>query len=263
MSEFRICTLASGSSGNAIYAQSNEGALIIDAGISGKAVTEAIAKIGGSIDQVDGLILTHCHNDHCQGAGILARRYGIPLFMTEGTFKGCHAKLGRNLTPRLFRPGTVLAAGGFHIETILTPHDSVEPVALVLQRGELRCGILTDLGHPFPKLERLMTTLDAAVLEFNYDPEMLVNGPYPPNLKRRIISGHGHISNQQAAKLVEEGVLHGRLKALILAHLSDTNNTPSLAMQAVQTTIREHCGASFVVHVAPRYCPSPILHLGR
>ncbi len=261
MPDFRICTLASGSSGNAIYAQSPEGAIVIDAGISGKAVTEAITLVGGSIDQVDGLILTHAHNDHCQGAGILSRRYGIPLFMTEGTFKGCHTKLGRNLTPRLFRPGTVIAVGGFHIETILTPHDSEEPVALVLERGGLRCGILTDLGHPFPKLERLMSTLDAAILEFNYDPDMLVNGPYPPNLKRRIVSGHGHISNQQAAKLVEEGVRNGRLKALILAHLSETNNTPSLALQSAQTTLREHCDGNVIVHIAPRHAPSPIVHI--
>lgn len=261
MPDFRICTLSSGSSGNAIYAQSPEGAIIIDAGISGKAITEAISLVGGHIDRVDGLILTHSHNDHCQGAGILARRHGLPLFMTEGAFNGCRTKLGRNVTPRLFRPGTVLAVGGFHIHTILTPHDCAESVALVLERGGLRCGILTDLGHPFPKLERLMTTLDAAVLEFNYDPDMLSKGPYPPGLKRRIVSGNGHISNQQAAKLLDFGIREGRLKALILAHLSEINNTPQLALQCAQHVLQQNRKTDFVVHVAPRHHPSPILHL--
>lgn len=260
MPEFRVCTLASGSSGNAIYAESPDGAIIIDAGISGKAITDRLHAIGGSIDRVDGLVLTHSHHDHSQGAGIIARKHGVPLFMTEGSFHGCHAKLGRNISPRIFRPGTVLAVGGFHIHTLLTPHDSHEAVALVLERNGLRCGILTDLGHPFPKLERLMPTLDAVVLEFNYDPQMLMNGPYPERLKTRIVSGHGHISNQQAAKLLCDGA-GGRVRAAILAHLSETNNTPELAAQSARMGLRGYEGPAVALHVAPRHSPSPMLRI--
>ncbi len=258
MSSFSVCTLASGSSGNAIYAQSEDGALIIDAGISGAALIRAIELMGGHIDRVDGLILTHSHSDHSQSAGVIARRHGIPLFMTEGSFCGCKQKIGRSVSPRIFRPGMVLAIGGFHIHTIRTPHDCREPVALILERNGKRCGLLTDLGHPFKELCELMPTLDAVVLESNYDHQMLVDGHYPPNLKKRILSDNGHISNTEAASLIECG-LQGKLKAAILSHLSEQNNLPEIAYAKSSEVIKNSGKKDFILHIAPRHTPSPMI----
>lgn len=259
MSSFSICTLASGSSGNAMYAQSPDGAIIIDAGISASAMVKAISAIGGHIDRVDGLVLTHSHSDHSQSAGVMARRHGIPLLMTAGSFAGCKSKIGRNVTPRIFRPGQVLSVGGFHIHTLQTPHDCREPVALILERDNKRCGILTDLGHPFKELYEIMPTLDAVIIESNYDHNMLINGRYPPSLKKRILSANGHISNTEAADLVSHS-LKGNLKAVILSHLSESNNHPQIAMDCTREIIRS-AQKEVILHVAPRHRPSQILYI--
>lgn len=257
MPEFRICTLFSGSSGNCIYAECADGALLIDAGGSGKKIADAALRIGGHLDRVDGLLLSHDHSDHSKGAGILARRHGMPLFMTPGTHDACRQHFDAATTPRLFRPGSVLALGGFHVHTLPTPHDGAEPVAFILERHGLRCGILTDLGTVFPALCEWMATLDAVILESNYDPVMLENGPYAPWLKTRIRSGRGHISNEEAACLVRD---HGteRLQLVMLAHLSETNNTPELAATCSAGYLHDRLqDRSLSVHLAPRHVPSP------
>lgn len=258
MPEFRICTLFSGSSGNCIYAESADGALLIDAGGSGKKIADAALRIGGHLDRVDGLLLSHDHSDHIKGAGILARRYGMPMFMTPGTFEASRRTLDGAPPPRLFRPGSVLALGGFHVHTLPTPHDGVEPVAFVLERHGLRCGILTDLGTTYPALREMMGTLDAVILESNYDPHMLENGMYPPWLKARIASEKGHLSNEQAACLIRDHATE-RLQLVMLAHLSDKNNTPTLAATCAEGHLHDRVqGGSVSLHVAPRHVPSPV-----
>lgn len=257
MGDIKVCTLASGSSGNSVYAESPQGALLIDAGVSGKAVEAGVEAVGGSIKCLSGLILTHAHIDHYRSAGTLSRRHGVPIFMTPGTHRRCADKIGKNTNLVLFQPGAVLDVAGFKVQTIPTPHDAVDSVALVLERGESRCGVLTDLGSLFPALIEIMSTLDAVILESNYDPQMLACGPYPPSLKARITSDYGHISNEEAARLLCE---HGssRLKAAMLAHLSDKNNTPELAMRCHEK-FKEKFDSSYSLHLAPRYTPSQML----
>lgn len=257
--EFRVCTLASGSSGNSIYAECEDGAVLIDAGISARRVEAALRAVGGDPRRVCGAIITHEHTDHARTAGVLQRRYQWPFFMTAGTYRH-HRNLCREIPrPQLFAPGQTLPLGGFLIQTLATPHDGAEPVALVLEREGVRCGVLTDLGHPFPELRQVLPTLDAVILESNYCPEMLRRGAYPAWLKRRIRSSGGHLSNPEAARLIADCPA-GRLRLVMLAHLSEHNNTPELAA----ATIEEIAGAKIKaagmqVHIAPRHQPSAMI----
>jgi phosphoribosyl 1,2-cyclic phosphodiesterase len=179
--------------------------------------------------------------------------------MTEGTFHGSRRSIGKKVVgPRTFAAGGQVCAGGFHIHTIPTPHDGTDPVALVLERKGLRCGILTDLGHPFEKLKEVMRTLHAVILESNYDPHMLKNGRYPESVKRRIFSDRGHISNQEAAMLVRE--YGDNLNFVMLAHLSKDNNTPELAYRCMMEEAAERIAKNPIkVILAPRHDTSDII----
>lgn len=259
-SPFWLCTVASGSSGNCAYAECPEGALLIDAGISGRRIATQIADVGGGIERVVGLVVTHGHVDHARSAGVLARRHGIELYMTQGTYDAARSGLGEE-QPVLFQPGAELSIGGFTVHTLATPHDARGSVAVVLERAGLRAGVLTDLGHPFEELGRVMTGLDAVVLEANYDPAMLEEGSYPARLKRRIRSPRGHLANEQAAELLR---LHGsdRLQAVLLAHLSENNNEPGLALETVRALAQSRLRSSGAwLDAAPRHAPSRIIEL--
>ena len=259
MEKYRVCTLASGSSGNSIYIESAEGAILIDAGISGKAITENLNKISGKSKLLQGIILTHSHSDHSKSAGIISRKYNIPVYTTQATYQQCVKFLGQNVAYNFFRPGEQLELAGFKIETIPTPHDAAESVALIFEKDNIRCGILTDLGHVFYKLQKEISSLNAVILESNYDPDMLKHGPYPQHLKRRIASKAGHISNEEAAYLL----LHNsgqQLQTVLLAHLSNKNNTPEKALQC-HINILKKSDKKFKLLVAPRSKPSEIISL--
>ncbi len=261
--EFSICSLVSGSSGNSFYVECSEGALLIDAGVSAKKIAENVTAVGGNMDQVDGLVITHGHGDHIQGAGVVSRRYGIPLFMTEGAYATSKQKLGKLAGCRLFRPGGVITAAGLRIHTYPTPHDAADSVALVVERNGARCGVLTDLGHPFPGLEEIIGSLDAVFLESNYDPEMLAHGPYHESLKERIRSPHGHISNSEATSLIcAPG--NQRLKVAVLSHLSETNNHPRIAQCTLKEKLAQcQLDKKIQVCIAPRHTPSEVVKVAR
>lgn len=262
MPEFRVCTLVSGSSGNAVYAACAAGAILIDAGVSGKKIAAALKRIGTTPEAIRGLLLTHDHSDHVQGVGVLARRYGWPIFMTRGTYQCARAKLGTIREPGFIQAGRPLSLAGFQIECLATPHDAAEPVALILERSGLRCGILTDLGHPFAALKETVSSLDAIFLESNYDPAMLANNhAYPEYLRRRIQSPAGHLSNEEAATLIREHA-SARLQIVMLAHLSENNNSPQLAAKTMLSLAGSRLADGAVrVEVAPRHAPSPIVVL--
>lgn len=250
-----VASLASGSSGNSYYIQSPEGAVLVDAGLSGSRLLENLRLAGGDPGKVHGVIITHDHSDHVQGAGVLHRKFGWKLWMTAGTHDGAERRLGKvAVTP--IRPGSGLTVAGMRFEFVATPHDGVEPVMVTAERNGQRCGIFTDLGHSFPGLSELLNGLDFVFFESNYEPNMLTaNRKYPAYLKARIRGESGHLSNAEAGALIA-GLPGERLRRLVLSHLSRENNLPELARsrfrELAAVRIRE---IGMKVGVAPRHEP--------
>ncbi len=253
-----MISLQSGSNGNCIYVETGEVRLLFDAGISGATAEERLSRHGRDIRQVQAVIVSHDHGDHIRSAGIFQRKYGIPLFVTPRTLTAAQGRcsLGTLKEIHHFRAGTTLRFGRVAIQTIPTPHDGEDGVIFVVDDGERRLGIMTDLGHVFGDLGRLIASCDAVLLESNYDPRMLAEGPYPRYLKQRIKGPGGHISNREAAELLATAFT-GRLSWARLGHLSEQNNSPDVALQ----TFHDVCGRQYDIGVASRYAVSDVLQV--
>ena len=254
----RIISLQSGSNGNCIYVEGGGVRLLLDAGISGIQAQQRLALRGRDIGDVDAVIISHDHSDHVRSMGVFQRKFGLPVHVTAPTLQVAmrRQRLGRLGTVRHFASAGVLRFGGLSVETIPTPHDGADGVAFVVDDGRHRFGLLTDLGHPFDGLERLVRSLDAVLIESNYDPDMLAGGPYPAFLKRRIRGPGGHLSNAEAARLLR-GAARDRLRWACLGHLSEQNNCPDLALR----THRDVCGDELPVYVAGRYGVSEVMEV--
>ena len=254
----KVISLQSGSNGNCIYVEAADVRLLFDAGISGKQARERLAVHGRDIRDVDALLISHDHRDHTCCMGVYQRSFGVPLWVTSATLAVSQAKchLGQLKCVHNFHAGQVLRFGEVSVETISTPHDGADGVAFVVDDGVRRLGILTDLGHSFVRLQTLMRTLNAVVLESNFDPEMLEAGGYPELLKRRIRGPSGHLSNQESAELLLPCV-GDRLKWACLAHLSAENNSHDLALRTHSEVL---CGR-LPLHIASRYGVSPVFEV--
>ena len=252
----RTISLQSGSNGNCIYVESGAVRLLFDAGISGKQAELRLAEHGRDIRDVQAVLISHDHCDHSKSLGIFQRKFGLPVYVTPRTLlqAGTRGSLGKLEQIGHFTAGASLRFGHVTVETIPTPHDGVDGVAFVVDDGDQRLGILTDLGHIFRGLPELLGSLDALLLESNYDPQMLASGWYPAHLKRRIRGPHGHLSNEEAARLVAAST-NGRLRWLCLAHLSQENNTPERALAAHRQILGDHVP----IHVANRFEVSGVL----
>jgi len=254
----RTISLQSGSNGNCIYIESGDVRLLLDAGISGKQAALRLAEHGRDIRDVQAVLISHDHSDHSRSLGIFQRKFGLPVYVTPRTLlqAGTRGSLGKLEHTEHFAAGDTLQFGHVSVETVATPHDGVDGVAFVVDDGRRRLGVLTDLGHVFEGLPELIGTLDAVLLESNYDPRMLASGSYPEFLKRRIRGPGGHLSNHESARLVESST-NGRLQWVCLGHLSGENNTPDRAAGAY----REIFSGRVPVHVASRYEVSGILEV--
>ncbi|MBN1846741.1 MAG: MBL fold metallo-hydrolase [Sedimentisphaerales bacterium] len=239
--------LQSGSNGNSIYVETADARLLFDAGISGRRVRERLGRHGRDIESLDALILSHNHRDHVSGAGVLQRRFGLPLYVTRRSWQACAAELGPCQDIRHFTAGQTLRFGETRIHTVPTAHDGHDGVAFVVVEKNRHLGIFTDLGCRFAGLDAWIAELDGLYLESNYDPDLLADGPYPAWLQRRIRGSGGHLSNREAAELVRDAN-RGRLQFWILSHLSENNNHPDLALQ----TARSVCGSSVPLALASR-----------
>jgi phosphoribosyl 1,2-cyclic phosphodiesterase len=253
----KIISLQSGSNGNCIYVEAGGVRLLLDAGISGVQAQRRLAKHGRDINQVDALLVSHDHADHACCMGVFQRKFGLPIYCTSRTLSAAASwqSLGRLNDVRSFDAGDVILLGDVRVETIPTPHDAADGVAFVIDDGRRRLGVLTDLGHAFAGLGDLIATLDAVLIESNYDPQMLAAGPYPWFLKNRIRGAGGHLANGESAQLL--GEFGHRLQWACLGHLSEQNNCPRLALGAHHRVL----GQRLPLHVASRYEASAELHV--
>ena len=256
MTQLRFASLQSGSNGNCLFVQAGDVRLLFDAGLTGLQTEQRLELLGVDIRTVHAVLISHAHSDHIYYAGVLQRKYKLPIYMTHGTHQKMlnSKKLGRVNEPQIFRAGDVLTFDSITVETIPTTHDAPEGVCFVVDTGMVRLGIMSDLGSRFLGLPEIMTTLDGIYIESNYDTEMLLQGVYPDELKRRIQGDHGHLSNADAAELL---LMSPQLRWACLGHLSAKNNCPALAME----THRKILGESLPLYIAPRYDVSEILEL--
>lgn len=237
--ELRFSPLFSGSSGNAIYVGCDDTHLLVDAGLSCTRIVRELAKIGIAPEQLSGILTTHEHVDHIRGVGILSRKYGLPVYATPGTWNGMDEKIGTVDSKNRFimEPEQDFYIGSINITPFATPHDANQPVGLCFEYGGARFAVATDVGCLRPGWTNHVLGADAVLLESNYDPDMLKAGSYPYDLKRRILSGHGHLCNEDAGsfcvELAKKGTRH-----IVLGHLSKENNFPELALRCSELSLR-------------------------
>ncbi len=239
----QVAVLASGSSGNCTYVGDGRAGVLIDCGISALQVLRRMDELGLGEAPIDAVLVTHEHSDHVAAARVLENRLRkrlgrhVPFLMTRGTCDGLREGQIPEAIERV-EAGVAVELAHLRLEPVPVPHDTAEPIAWLVQAGGVRVGVITDLGRPTTLIQEALRGLDIAVLEFNHDPGMLLEGSYPWPLKQRIRGGHGHLSNDQARELLREG-LGTSLRHLVLGHLSEENNTPALALAAAAEALRD------------------------
>lgn len=249
-----VAVLGSGSKGNCTYVGDGRHGVLIDCGISRRQVVRRLEAVGLPDAPIDGVLITHEHTDHVGAAGVLSRwltrRTGrhVPFFMTRGTERFLYERVRPERVERI-RSGMSFSVGPLVVEPYTVPHDTSDPVAYVVAVGPVRVGVLTDLGRVTRLVEQKVSSLDVAVVEFNHDVEMLIEGSYPWHLKQRIRGRHGHLSNDEASDLLATATSRGRLREVVLAHLSDENNSEERALLAAHRGLRR-AGRKVKVHVA-------------
>lgn len=254
----KLIALQSGSSGNCAYVEADGVRLLFDAGISGSKAERRLAGHGREIRDVDALVISHDHSDHTSGMGVFQRKFGLPIHITKPTLATTQARhaVGKLNDVRHYSAGSSLRFGTVTVETIPTPHDGVDGVGFVVDDGRHRLGILTDLGHVFAGLDAVIETLDALLIESNYDETMLAESFYPATLKKRIRGDGGHLSNAEAAELIDSS-MGSRLQWVCLGHLSAENNTPEEALREHQ----ERLSSRVSLFLAGRDAATDVLEL--
>lgn len=229
----QVAVLASGSKGNATFVEMDGIRILIDAGISARRIKQELAALGENVEMLDGIFITHEHGDHIKGLPNLVKKYGIQIYSRPATFRAmsCYGELpGDCVNPIIDR----IQLGRVAVRAFDIPHDAAAPVGYIIQ-GTSRCVVATDIGNVDDRLQQMLEGAQVLVLEANHDEEMLKQGSYPYNLKQRILGPLGHLSNRRMAQVVAE--LRRRPQKLILAHLSESNNRPELAMDTVKSVL--------------------------
>jgi phosphoribosyl 1,2-cyclic phosphodiesterase len=232
----RFASLGSGSDGNALVVEADRSRVLLDCGLGLREVERRLARVGLVATDLEGIVVTHEHGDHADGALALARRHGLRVWMTHGTWRAIAPGLTNDAAPD---PGVSIidshgpfAVGGVEVHPFPVPHDAREPVQFVFSDGDRRLGVLTDVGASTPHIEAMLSGAAALVLECNHDAAMLERGPYPARLKERIRGAYGHLANDAAARLLA-ALDNRQLRHIVAAHLSRQNNTPELARAAL------------------------------
>lgn len=236
----RLCSIASGSSGNCIYVGSEQTHLLIDTGISKKRIDEGLHELGVKGEELQGILITHEHSDHIQGLGVFSRKYNIPIYATRGTIRGIRdCKTLGKMPEGLLQEVDVdkaFSIGDLEVKAFNISHDANEPSGYRIENQNKSIAIATDLGVYDEYIIHNLKNLNAVVLEANHDIHMVEVGPYPYYLKRRVLGDHGHLSNEASGRLLCE-ILHDKLEHIVLGHLSKENNYPDLARETVKLEV--------------------------
>ena len=251
-----VCTLASGSKGNATYISDGNTSILIDAGLSGIEIQRRLTSRGLAPEQLNAIVVTHEHSDHIRGVGIISRRYKLPVYINQKTKKASPG-LGNLHAIRPFECGTPFNIENLAVHPFSISHDAEDPSGFTIGQNGTTIAIATDLGIATSMVKEHLKRCALLILEANHDPQMLETGPYPWPLKQRIQSRIGHLSNSDSRKLLRE-LQHENLQHVILAHLSEINNTPQKAFDEV-TRALTRCMAQLTV--APQDVSGPILYL--
>ncbi len=255
---FCVCPLASGSKGNSLFVSCDNTSILIDAGLSGIEIQRRLNAVELEPESLDAIIITHEHSDHVKGAGILHRRYNIPVYITKKTWQAC-SNLGEIEDLQFFECGKSFKINQIVINPFSISHDAMDPVGLTLEYENYKLGVATDLGIATNLVKDYLKNSNILYLESNHDPEMLINGSYPWHLKQRIKSRTGHLSNIDAKDLIKELKIDN-LEHIILAHLSEENNCPKKAVAEVAKGLN---GSNITLHVAKPDKPGKFIKLLR
>lgn len=231
----RITSLGSGSRGNSTLIEDRDTCILVDLGFTIKEIEKRLQRVDRSPDDITAVLVTHEHSDHISGVAPFARKHKTPVYLTPGTYD--EKRMG--LVPNLVRINChrSFVVGSLAIEPVAVPHDAREPCQYVISSHGISVGVLTDLGHITPHVERHYEACDALLLECNHDLQMLSDGPYPYHLKQRVGGPHGHLNNLQAAELLRKVDL-ARLQHLVVSHISEKNNAPHLALDAINAVLQ-------------------------
>lgn len=254
--------LFSGSSGNAAFIEANHTRLLVDAGLPGSRIEEALHAIGVSPDTLSAILVTHEHSDHVRGVGVLSRRFDIPVYANAACFTAMQPITGdiRPHCTRIFETGRDFFIGDINVTSFLIPHDAAEPVGYTFQHGKHSVGVLTDIGHMDEHLLDAVEHSDILLLEANHDIDMLKAGSYPYPLKQRILSRRGHLSNEDSARALCRLYVRG-LRNAILGHLSAENNDERVAMSTVAMALSTEGIQDMRVAMSHRDRPCGVFHI--
>jgi phosphoribosyl 1,2-cyclic phosphodiesterase len=237
----KFCSLYSGSSGNCLFLSDGKTKILVDSGLSGKRIIEALVSIGENPSELSAVLVSHEHSDHIRGAGIISRKFDIPIYANEKTWKAMEEEIGPvNIKNKVyFENCKEFEIGNIYVKAFPIPHDASDPVGYNFFLDNKKITTATDIGHMTNKLLSYLLGSDLLLLESNHDVEMLKVGPYPWPLKKRILGDRGHLSNEMAGKVVTYLAKNGT-KKFLLGHLSRENNFPELAYQTVCNALSEN-----------------------
>lgn len=261
-----FCSLYSGSSGNSMFITSDRAKILIDAGLPGKKIDEALKAIDEETKNIDGIFITHEHSDHIKGVGVISRKYDIPIYANADTWSAMEGSLGKikEHNIKVIDKRSVTEIGDLNIKAFNIPHDASGPMGYTVSDGKKNISIATDFGTFTREIYDNVKDSEVILLESNHDVNMLKFGPYPYQLKRRILSEIGHLSNDDCGNAIVELVKCGNNKKIILGHLSNTNNQPDLAYATVLDVLNDNGiknNEDIILTMANRHNPSSYIKI--
>ncbi len=255
-----FCVLGSGSSGNATIVRDKETTLLFDAGFSGKEIINRMKKAGLDPKEITAVIVSHEHGDHVKGVGVMSRRYGLPVYATPITHDNHFLRGQRLENEERISPTKAFKIDDFKITPFEVPHDASQTVGFRIENGGKCMAIATDMGHAPAKVQNKLKNCDALVLESNHDIQMLKDGPYPAFLKKRILSEKGHLPNVETGEVLAK-VISARTKHVTLAHLSQENNSPEVALGTVKQILKSKKVDGVMIVPASQHSPADIVRI--